>query len=94
MAEFHRTLAGTPWLKITCQELSEYSENERPICDECLRSLVGCDEIILLPILDEAYCPKCGEERLARVHRYPEDIPIEESRAQFYKRYFKIREEA
>lgn len=94
MAEFHRTLGGTPWLKITCQELSEYSENERPICDECLKSLVGCDEIVLLPILNEAYCPECGKERLARVHRYPEDIPIEERRAQFYKDYFKIREEA
>lgn len=94
MAEFYRTLGGTPWLKITCQELSEYSENERPICDECLKSLVGCDEIVLLPILNEAYCPECGKERLARVRRYPEDIPIEERRAQFYKDYFKIREEA
>lgn len=93
MAHFHRTERGTPWLKITCQELSDYSENSRPICDECLTSLIGCDEVVLIPIFNEAFCPKCGKERLARAHRYPEDIPIEERRAQFYKDYFKIREE-
>lgn len=94
MAEFYRTNAGTPWLKITQKELTEYSDNDRPICDECLTSLIGCDEIVLLPILNEAYCPKCGKGRLSRVHRYPEDIPFEERRAQFYKNYFKIKEGA
>lgn len=94
MAEFHRTKAGTPYLKITWLELAKYSENACPICDECLTSLIGCNEVVLLPILNEAYCPKCGKARLARVHRYPEDIPFEERRAQFYKDYFKIREEA
>lgn len=93
MAEFHRTENGTPWLKITHQELSDYSDNSRPICDECLTSLIGCDEVVLIPIFNEAFCPKCGRERLSRAHRYPEDIPIEESRTQFYKRYFKIRKE-
>lgn len=94
MAEFHRTEAGTPYLKITWMELAGYSENNRPICDECLTSLIGCNEVVLLPILNEAYCPKCGNARLARVQRYPGDIPVEERRAQFYKDYFKIGEEA
>lgn len=93
MAEFHRTERGTPWLKITWMELCEYSDNACPICDECLTSLVGCDEIVLILIFNEAFCPKCGKERLARTRRYSEDIPIEEHRAQFYKDYFKIREE-
>ena len=83
MAEFHRTETGTPYLTITWLELAEYSENNRPICDECLTSLIGCNEVVLLPILNEAYCTRC-----------PGDIPIEERRAQFYKDYFKIREEA
>ena len=94
MAEFHRTETGTPYLTITWLELAEYSENARPICDECLTSLIGCNEVVLLPILNEAYCTKCGKARLAHSHRCPGDIPIEERRAQFYKDYFKIREEA
>ena len=94
MAEFHRTEAGTPYLKITWLELARYLRDDRPICDECLTSLIGCNEVVLLPILNEAYCPRCSKARLARVYRYPEDIPIEERCAQFYKDYFKIREEA
>lgn len=94
MAKFHRTENGTAWLEITCEELSGYSGMDRPICDECLRSLVGCKNIALVPILNEAFCPRCSTERLARIRRYPEDRPIEERREQFWKNYFGIREEA
>ena len=92
MARFHREANGTPWLEITCQELMDYSDNPRPICDECLKSLAGCNNIVLIPILNEAFCPEHGREALARIHRYPEDLPIEERRTQFYLDYFGIQE--
>lgn len=38
MAKLHHTENGTPWLEITCEELSGYSRMERPVCDECLKS--------------------------------------------------------
>lgn len=64
MAKLHHTENGTPWLEITCEELSGYSRMERPVCDECLKSLVGLDNITLVPILNEAYCPECGPKQL------------------------------
>jgi hypothetical protein len=92
MAEFHRAANGAGWLKITWLELAVYSENAKPICDECLKSLIGCDEVVLLPILNEAYCPVCGPERIARLHRYPEDRATEKRREQFWINYFEIKE--
>lgn len=41
MAKFHRTENGTAWLEITFEELTGYSGMDRPICDECLRSLAS-----------------------------------------------------
>ena len=93
MASLHRTENGTPWLEITWLELADYSNNPRPICDECLESLIGCEAVTLVPILNEAFCPKCRDARLKRLRRYPEDIPIEERRTQFYANHFGIREE-
>jgi hypothetical protein len=93
MARFHRDEKGTPWFEITWRELALYSDNFHPICDECLKSLIGCDEVVLVPIFNEAFCPECGKARLARIHRYPEDLPVEERRTQFYSKYFGIQEE-
>lgn len=90
MAEFNRAANGAAWLKITWLELAQYSDNPTPICDECLKSLIGCNDVVLLPILNEAYCPECGEKVLARLHRYPEDRHIEERREQFWLNYFGI----
>lgn len=92
MAQFHRTDSGLPWLEITCEELSGYSGMDRPICDECLKSLAGCQHIVLIPILNEAYCPEHGQETLSRIKRYPEDRPIEERRVRFWLNYFGLQE--
>lgn len=84
MAKFHPNGKKTPWFEINWEELVSCTENPAPICDECLQSLIGCDEIILIPILNEAFCPKCGKMRLPLVHCYPEDRPIEIKRVQYY----------
>ena len=92
MAKFNRAANGAAWLKITWRELALYSDNAKPICDECLKSLVGCDDVVLLPILNEAYCPVCGPERIEQLHRYPEDQAIERQREKFWLAYFNLKE--
>lgn len=90
MAKLHHTENGSPWLEITCEELTGYSGSEHPICDECLKSLVGVDNITLIPILNEAFCPECAPKRLADLRRYPEDWEVEERRVKFWLNYFGI----
>ena len=77
MGKYHRTKDGTAWLEITWLDLMAYSGNPCPICDECGKDLIGCDNIMLIPILNEAFCPKCGQAKLSSLHSYPEDRPIE-----------------
>ena len=88
MAKYHKTKDGTSWLEITWLDLMAYSNNPCPICDECGKDLIGCDNIVLIPILNEAFCPECGKAKLSALHRYPEDRPVEERREQFWTHYF------
>jgi len=93
MAKFYRHKNGLGWLKITWIELIRYSKNMRPICDECLKDLIGFNNIVLIPILNQAYCPECGKKVLARLQNYPEDRPIAKRREDFYQNYFGIKED-
>lgn len=94
MAKFYRHKNGIGWLKITWLELAKYSENMIPVCDECLKDLIGFSNIVLLPILNEAYCPECGKQVLNRIQSYhPEDRPIAKRREEFYLNYFGIEED-
>lgn len=92
MATFNRNEKGIAWLKITWVELLHYSGNPSPICDECLQSLAGKRDIVLLPILNEAYCSECGAKVLARLVDYPEDRPLARRREQFWLNYFGLKE--
>ena len=90
MAKFHRAENGIGWLKITWLELAKYSEIPVPVCDECRKDLIGYANVVLIPILNQAYCPECGKKVLAHVRKYPEDRQIEERREQFWLNYFGI----
>lgn len=90
MAEFHRAENGAPWFSITWRELAEYSGNSHPVCDTCVTSLTGQDNIVLIPLLNEVYCPKCGKAQLDSLYRYSKDAYFEKHRTQFYLDYFKI----
>lgn len=94
MAKFYRNKIGIGYLKINFFELMVYSENSAPICDECLTSLLGNTNIILLPILNEAYCDCCGRKVLERIKDYPEDREYRKTNEEFWKRYFRIKEES
>ena len=92
MAKFYRTEKGIGYLIIGFMELIKYSHNGFPICDDCLKDLIGYDDIILIPILNKAYCNPCGKKVLDRIVDYPEDRQIRERREQFWLDYFKIQE--
>ena len=90
MAKYHKTKDGTAWLEITWLDLMAYSNNPCPICDECGKDLIGCDHIVLIPILNEAFCPKCGKAKLSSLHRYPEDRLIEERRERQWMQFLEL----
>lgn len=66
-----------------------YSGNPNPICDECLTNLLFKEDLILIPILNEVYCNKCGKEKLKGMHHYGEDDEIQKRRTKFWYKYFK-----
>jgi len=93
MAKFYRNKKEIGYLKIGFMELIKYSRNGFPICDECSSDLIGYNDIILIPILNEAFCSKCGKDCLEGIIDYPEDRKIRAQRENFYKDYFNIEEE-
>lgn len=92
MATFKRHENGIGSLEITWIELSIYSQNAHPVCDECLKSLVGQEKVTLIPLLNQAYCPVCGPEVLARMVNYSEDRPYATAKERFWLNYFGLKE--
>ena len=92
MAKFLKSEKGIGYLEINDNELIKYSHNMEPVCDECNQSLLFCRKITLIPILNEAYCRKCGPIKLKQVVDYSEDRPIRYKREEFYKRFFNIKD--
>lgn len=90
MATLKETSNGTPYFEITADELIEYSDNLTPVCDECMSDISFEEKIILIPILNQAYCPTCAPKVLDRMKRYPEDTHIEQRRVEFYRNYFGV----
>ena len=62
MAKFLRTTNGTAYIKLTWLELAKYSQNMHPVCDDCLKDVIGYENLILIPILNEAFCSECGKK--------------------------------
>jgi hypothetical protein len=93
MAKFYRNDKSIGYLIIGFMELIKYSQNGFPICDECSKDLIGYDDIILIPILNQAYCNLCGRKVLERIIDYPEDRQYRKAKEQFWLDYFKIAEE-
>jgi len=93
MAKFFRNKDGVGYLIIGFMELIKYSKNGFPICDQCLKDLIGYNDIILIPYENQAYCKSCGLKRLRNILDYPEDREIREKREKFYMDYFNIKED-
>lgn len=93
MATFHRSARGIGWLKITWIEHMQYFRNPHPVCDLCDRPVSGYDDIVLIPLLNQAYCPRCGNTVANRLNNYPEDRQYAREREGYYLKCFKISEE-
>lgn len=63
---------------INLHELTEYNSSEKSVCDECLRKLNNDDQIILIPILNEAYDYKCGIDKVNWLRNIKNISPDEE----------------
>lgn len=93
MAKFFRNEKGIGYLTLGFFDLVNYSQNPDPICDECLVPLAESKKIVLIPILNEAFCEHCYKKRLDNIIDYPEDRPIRKKREEFYKDFFKLKEQ-
>lgn len=93
MAKFFRTDKCIGYLTIGFMELIKYSHNGFPVCDCCLKDLIGYNDIILIPYENQAYCKACGTRRLKEIIPYEEDNAIREKRERFWLDYFKLEEE-
>ena len=74
---------------INLEELLEYNKLDFSICGECLKELSFNENLILIPILNEVYCEKCGYSQIERMHDYIEDRSIQTKRTEFYRNFFK-----
>lgn len=50
-------------------DLVRMTNNASPRCDECNTSLTGRNDIMLIPIINEAVCPACGKQVLKGIGR-------------------------
>ncbi len=88
MAKWQRSTRGIPFIELGFMELIQFTKNNFPICDACLKDLIGYDNLILIPYINEAFCRKCGLKRISDIALYPEDKPIFEKRMLVYEHYF------
>lgn len=92
MIDFKRNDKGIGYFVLDTMSLIRYNHLIDPVCDECLKSLHFMNDIILIPILNEAFCNKCGKEALDRIIDYPEDRPIRHKREEFFKEFYEVKE--
>ena len=73
-------------------DLIKITGNGFPICDKCLKDLIGFNNLILIPIRNEVYCKECGKKELKTINYYAEDREVEEKRTAYYCDVLNIKE--
>lgn len=73
--------------KVDFKQIVTYSGNPNPVCGNCLTNLLLKNDLILIPILNEVYCHKCGLEQLNEMKHYPEDDEVQKRRTRFWNNY-------
>lgn len=86
---FKNSKNNTDYFVIDLEELTMYNELPLSLCGGCLKVLNDKENLILIPILNEVYCEKCGYHRIEGMYDYIEDRPIQAQRTNFYKEFFK-----
>ena len=72
------------------KQIVSYSGNPNPKCDECLKNILFINDLILIPILNEVYCKKCGTEKLKQMQNwrhYRTDDEVQKRRTTFWNNY-------
>lgn len=69
---------------IKFMDLIRITGNGFPVCDKCLKDLIGFNNILLIPVLNEAYCKECGNKQIKLVKGYASDRPIQAKRTAYY----------
>lgn len=93
MATFHVTEKGIGYLKVSYDELMSYSQIPVLVCDDCYKGLFPSDQLVVVPVLNMAYCEDCQAGVLDRTKDYPEDREIRERREQFWCNFYGIKKE-
>lgn len=73
--------------KVDFKQIVSYSGNPNPVCGDCLKNLLFMNDLILIPILNEVYCNKCGEKLLKTMRYFPEDDEVQKRRTKFWNNY-------
>lgn len=63
---------------ITCTKEDCFNWGGAAICDYCGKSMEN--DVYLIFVLGQAYCPRCFNEWVKRSHRYEEDIQLQNER--------------
>lgn len=89
MAAFHRAQNGIGYFTLTLSELCTLTRQLHPICDECLVTLNPEQKSLYIPVLNMAYCPRCGKKVLNTLSPISQhDAPIEQRRIATLQQYF------
>lgn len=88
MPELKNTRGIDYFDNVDFKQIVSYSGNPNPVCGDCLKNLLFMEDLILIPILNEVYCHKCGTNHLNTMKHFPEDDAIQKRRTNFYKNYF------
>lgn len=80
-----RTDSGIDYIEnVSFWELMRITDNPLPICDECLKDLIWFEDVVIIPILNEAICKSCSKKVLERLVGYQEDRKIQRERTNYY----------
>lgn len=73
--------------EVDFKQIVTYSGNANPKCGECLKNILFMNDLILIPILNDVYCNKCGLDKIKTMKHYPEDDAIQKRRTTFWSNY-------
>lgn len=90
MATFDISKNNIGYLTVSYDELMSYSRIPELVCDDCNNLLQHDESVVVIPVLNQAYCPTCTPSKLASVKDYPEDRPIRARREQFWCNFYGI----
>lgn len=85
MAKLCRTRNRVPYFKIDKSDYIRLFNKQLPICNNCLKSLIGMECCILLPLSSVIYCKECGIKILKTEKINGANKNIKKKKVNYYK---------